>query len=535
MNCLAAHHSDTLLAAECRAKLHEYTARQVTDFRLNPALAAACAADIVNSSCGALRLGGGQVLGCLLEREEQLTSADCRQHVAKMGRLVTAEAAFNTPLFHACAAQLADGGLCARGVLGLPAAPAPANGALLSCLKHNASRLEGSCATEVAKLMATQARDVLYNPRLVRACGYEMHEPRFCGGVEHGGGAVLACLEERRPRPGFSFKCAAEVLEEQQLHAADIGLMVALRRACKPELSELCGYDHDHANWTRLRTQFAPGATGWGVGSDGDMRLMVAPIATCLRTQPMASLKSAACKARVRSLQLAASEDISLNPRLDAACAAEQAQLCASVPRGGGRRIACLEAAARRGGAGSGGGRANFSAPCHEALLAFQSNALVQVRGHWPLVSACATEMETFCAAALEGAHGVGGGGGKGGARGWGTTVLGCLQGSTNRAGFGPDCLGAVKAATAVQLSDMRADSLQLWVLGARGGRQPPCVSNLPPHIHVQARRQRALQRVCGLRRGALPRAAGGGGGRRRARPSRARRADAQAHLPPTT
>ena len=160
--------------------------------------------------------------------------------------------------------------------------------------------------------MATQARDVLYNPRLVRACGYEMDEARFCGGVEHGGGAVLACLEEKRAHAGFSFKCAAEVLEEQQLHAADIGLMVALRRACEPELYELCGYKHDPANWTRMRAQFAPGATGWGAAADGDMRLMVAPIATCLRTQPMAALKSAACKARVRSLQLAASEDILL-------------------------------------------------------------------------------------------------------------------------------------------------------------------------------------------------------------------------------
>ena len=99
------------------------------------------------------------------------------------------------------------------------------------------------------------------------------------------------------------------MLEEQQLHAADIGLMVALRRACEPELSEQCGYKHDPANWTRMRAQFAPGATGWGAAADGDMRLMVAPIATCLRTQPMAALKSAACKARVRSLQLAASED----------------------------------------------------------------------------------------------------------------------------------------------------------------------------------------------------------------------------------
>ena len=67
MSCLSAHHADTLLAPECRAKLHEYTARQLSDFRLNPVLVAACAADIVNSSCGALRLGGGQVLGCLLE------------------------------------------------------------------------------------------------------------------------------------------------------------------------------------------------------------------------------------------------------------------------------------------------------------------------------------------------------------------------------------------------------------------------------------------------------------------------------------
>ena len=126
------------------------------------------------------------------------------------------------------------------------------------------------------------------------------------------------------------------MLEEQQLHAADIGLMVALRRACAPELSELCGYEHDPANWTRMRAQPAAGATGWGWGaaSDGDMRLMVAPVATCLRTQPMAALRSAACKARVRSLQLAASEDIRLNPRLDAACAGEQARLCVRVRLG---------------------------------------------------------------------------------------------------------------------------------------------------------------------------------------------------------
>ena len=46
MSCLSAHHANTLLAPECRAKLHEYTARQLSDFRLNPVLVAACAADM---------------------------------------------------------------------------------------------------------------------------------------------------------------------------------------------------------------------------------------------------------------------------------------------------------------------------------------------------------------------------------------------------------------------------------------------------------------------------------------------------------
>ena len=75
--------------------------------------------------------------------------------------------------------------------------------------------------------------------------------------------------------------------------------------------------------------------------------------------------------------------------------------------------------------------------------------------------------METFCAAALEeggqatghdAAAAGGGRGARGAGGGSGSTVLGCLQGSTHRAGFGADCLGAVKAATAVQLSDMRAN-----------------------------------------------------------------------------
>ena len=128
---------------------------------------------------------------------------------------------------------MAEGGLCARDVLGLPAHPAPAHGALLGCLKHNASRLEASCALEVGKLMATQARDVLYNPRLVRACGYEMHEPRFCGGVEHGHGAVLACLEERRTRAGFSFKCAAALAAGCKCCAALVAPQLATPRGAR--------------------------------------------------------------------------------------------------------------------------------------------------------------------------------------------------------------------------------------------------------------------------------------------------------------
>ena len=243
------------------------------------------------------------------------------------------------------------------------------------------------------------------------------------------------------------------MLEEQELHTANIELMVALKRACKPELVELCGYN---------ASRYKGGCTGSGchrlqmgvdVHNTDAVREVVAPFATCLRTQPMEALRSAECRERVRSLQLAASEDIRFNPQLDKACATEQARLCADVPPGGGRRIACLEAAAQRGGAGG----ANFSADCHGALLSFQSKALAHVRGHWPVVSACAAEMESFCAAALEKPQGHARHPRHGAQPR--TTVLDCLQGSTNRAGFGAICLGAVRAATAVQLSDMHAVS----------------------------------------------------------------------------
>ena len=111
--------------------------------------------------------------------------------------------------------------------------------------------------------------------------------------------------------------------------------------------------------------------------------------------------------------------------------------------------------------------------------------------------------METFCAAALEEGgqatgHDAAGGGGGRGARGAGggsgSTVLGCLQGSTHRAGFGADCLGAVKAATAVQLSDMRANPY-IRALGL--GLASPTILTLTLTLTLASRADSALYSAC--------------------------------------
>ena len=124
--------------------------------------------------------------------------------------------------------------------------------------------------------------------------------------------------------------------------------------------------------------------------------------------------------------------------------------------------------------------------------------------------------METFCAAALEeggqatghdAAAGGGGRGARGAGGGSGSTVLGCLQASTHRAGFGADCLGAVKAATAVQLSDMRADSALYSACAAYAeARCPEQLAAPNPNPNANAHPNLNLT----LTLGALPRAAGG-------------------------
>ncbi len=541
MSCLALHADDTLMADECREKLADFTAKQGTDFRLNPALAAACRQDILSSPCGSLKLGGGKVLACLLEREEQLGSPTCKAEVAKMGRLITADVRYNTvrgrpplpgrgaarqraahsPLppssaaaalprvrrapsrrravrarragaaalsrarqgqdlglpeaqCHQAARQLLRRGLAPHDDAGArPAEPAlttaqpPATAAATATAIAITTPPRPPPAASNRLRPPHQARDVLYNPHIVRACGHEIHEPKFCGGVSHGGGAVLACLEERRLQAGFSYKCSAAVLEEQKLHAADIELMVALKTSCKPELKELCNYTGAAAAKQKAE---AANASAY--------RDAVAPYVTCLRSQPLAELTSPECKAKVRAMQLAASENIALNPELNAACAAEQKKLCGGVAVGGGGRIACLEAQAQKG--------APLSDACHDKLLAFQASALAHVRGHWPIANACGGEMERFCST-LAYRHAAMGNKqpevlrtrtkGALHLRRWAAkqvTVLGCLQASTQRAGFGGACLAKVKEATQVQLSDMRADRALFGACAALAERSCP-------------------------------------------------------------
>ena len=478
MACLAAHSEDGEIAAACKAKLHGLKQQMAGDFRLNVKLSAACSTDIL-TFCKNVKVGSGRVNTCLLEHEEKLESADCKAEVSRMGRTVTSDIEYNQPIYHACVTHVRDGSICGRDTLGVPPMPAlppgtqPVRGRVLACLKANLTqitRLElermatgdaapngtnpNACEDGVRKLMVVQARDVTYNFNLVRVCAYEMKAPEFCGTLDHGSGVVISCLVEKRDLHGFSHKCRHAVEVEYESHTSDIELMVAMKKACKADLKITCGYNQ---TWLNAKPDIAN-----TVEDNTRYREHAGSYVNCLRATPLKELSSASCRNYVHTLQLAASENIRLNPQVDSACRAEQARYCRGEKwKGPGLKIACLEEA-----------KANNSTPlgdkCEEMVLRHQQLSMRHIESNWPVVKACTKEMNTYCSAELEAQVGAMPQVERGsklfkGSRARVTkpkelTVLACLQANALNPAFGGRCKAMIAEKTKAQLSDMRAD-----------------------------------------------------------------------------
>ena len=324
LSCLAEHSSHPEMGPSCAAAISHYQAVASSDFRLDARVLRACRSDIIEK-CGNVTLGGGKVLNCLVSKEEELASAECRREVHRVGEAVTSDVRLNQPVRESCAAEIGEGGVCA----GVP----PGGGAVFECLKGNFTRLAGGCALSVRGLMQVQARDVHYHRPLRAACSEELESKELCGAdAHHEPGEQMRCLMTKRDDPKFTPRCRRVVVFTLRRQVGDIHQMVSLKRSCADDLATLCKYDPRadasdfKARIERMRARLTKDG-GAGAVEAPKTKDDAVDYYACLREHG-AQIRSIECAVRVEELHVAIAEDAALNAPLNKACAADIAKYC---------------------------------------------------------------------------------------------------------------------------------------------------------------------------------------------------------------
>jgi Golgi apparatus protein 1 len=240
--CLEAHRLEDGFSAACRTEFEAMMEARALDFRLDPALRAACDADIV-ATCGyaldekdTVPDDDPIVTACLQDHRDELTSADCRAAVRAVIARASADARFDVgsedadPLADACAGDRA------RHCADVP----PGSARVVRCLQDARARLAPACAASLFDAEVRAAESIDFKLPLARACGAEA--ARACAGVPHEGGAMVACLREHAADGSVatSAACAAELADDAARAARDYRLNYRLKTACEADVASLC-------------------------------------------------------------------------------------------------------------------------------------------------------------------------------------------------------------------------------------------------------------------------------------------------------
>ena len=439
--CLEASRAKPSFSAACRSSLDAVLARRAADFRLDPDLRTACAAD-AETLCGleldevegegadAAATGDAPVLTCLQDYRDELASPDCAAAVHASLARAASDIRFDSPLAAACAGDRTR--LCAS----VP----PGSAAVIRCLQDSRSKLTPDCGAVLFDSEVRMAESIDFQAPLATACAGELKT--LCPDVPHTAAAALRCLQDvsLENKAGMSPACGEAVAAGVRRAATDYRLNFRLAAACAPAVASLCAGACAPAGGPPMREGEPCGGTVLRCLQDkvedikepecaaeveyfvrmevhdfrndvllaeacrGDVERACAGVApgegrvhACLRDHRAAL--APACASEVAALEAATASNVDLQPSLAAACAAERAAHCPGVAAGKARVLACLVAAADG---------ADFGAPCVERLT-----SALAVRGRdWkldrPLRAACAGDARACAPAALAakgGAH----------------------------------------------------------------------------------------------------------------------------------
>lgn len=380
--------------AACKQELDGLAARRATDFRLDPALRTACAAD-ADALCGweldevtdrgppdpALDAGDAPVIACLQDFREELTVPACTAAVRASIARASSDIRADPPFATACAADRAK--LCGS----VP----PGSAAVIRCLAAARTSLDPACGAMLFDTEVRMAESLDFQAPLRAACGAEA----VCAGVPHTKGAAIRCLQDELLAGGtrLSVGCKAAVAAHTSAAAVDYRLNFRLQSACASDVTSFCADACVDAGGRPLPEDAPCGGSvlrclagrmselseesGCAAEVGYFLKMGVADFAadvlvaeTCrpdvdahCATMPAEGVHACldahakdlggACRAELAQRAAARATSVDLVPGLATACAAEREAHCTGVRSGKGRVLACLigsaEAVSREG------------------------------------------------------------------------------------------------------------------------------------------------------------------------------------------
>ncbi|KAL4418908.1 hypothetical protein ABPG77_004061 [Micractinium sp. CCAP 211/92] len=435
-DCLEAHMHEDGFNEECREQLEHLIERRSRYFRMDSVLRSQCQRDIVRL-CGvsdASLAGGVDFLGdpisgveergisiCLQDRREDIEEPACRQRVERVIAATFRDIRFNHPLAEACASDRER--LCGS--------EPPGSASVLRCLARQRGQLSSSCAAKLFDTEVAMAENIDFNWPLKEACTKEIK--KHCGGVEHGRGRVIRCLQHAAEdhEDDFSTKCQEALGQYEARAASDYRLNHRLARACKDDIGRLCpdacgalerktgcggSVLRCLSNFTRWNGVQALQSEECEKEVQFYLRMRVrsfhndVALAEACRQdveefckdepadQVLACLHkhrgqlAGPCRAEETRLDILQGQSIDLRPVVRNACQEERRTHCSQVRPGRAHVLNCLLSSATSG--------ADFGAACLEALDSLQERRVLDWRTDWRMMRRCGPDVDRYCAKA---------------------------------------------------------------------------------------------------------------------------------------
>jgi len=360
----------------CHDFLWNYKLNLTRDQKFDKASEGVCKAEFARIiECGALPMGEGQRIPCLIEHYEELETQACQSFINKMASIIFSDYRYMQFFIKDCGNDI-EKYSCGRMESELMDDSPHSQGQTIECL-HDKD-LTKMCRIALFKVAELQSDDYHLDRPLYYACKADRED--LCHKVPSGDGQVFKCLYKHLEDPKLSKQCKLKLEDRQKLIAEDVKADKSFYDACKKDIkANKCGTKKD---------------INMGVDQELEEDLHRSEILLCLEDAQANGVQlEAKCMKEMFDMRESLMQDYNISPELVKACQSEINEFCEGLEPDG-ESVHCLMEAAK-----DKHNRNKFSSECRAAVdtLLKVANPGQDIRLDPPLMRACGEVVIAAC------------------------------------------------------------------------------------------------------------------------------------------